>query len=1305
MKLGFFQSIGITIGSTAIITGNSVLAQITPDATLPNNSQVRLQDNIRFIEGGTQAGGNLFHSFKEFSVPTNSTAYFNNNDTGVQNILTRVTGGSVSNIDGLIRAGGNANLFLINPNGIIFGQNARLDIKGSFVGSTANAIGFGNLGNFSATNPEAPSPLLTINPNALLFNQIQGGRIENNSAAPAGRNPSDAFNVTDLRVADGKSLLLVGGDVNLNGGRLYAFGGRVELGGLAGIGTVGLNENGGNFSLSFPLGVQRSDVFLFNNADVNVRAGNGGSVAINARNLQMTDGSQILAGIENRLSSENSKAGNIDINATGIINLQQRSDIFNDVQANALGQGGDVNIRTGTLRLADGSEIGARTYSAGQGGNLTVNAISEVEVTGRSADGRIGSALFTKQDSEGATGNAGNLTINTPWLRVLDGGLVIAITNGAGRGGNLNIDTSNGRVEAIGTNRIAAEANHTALGSGGNLTIKTGELISRDGASVSASTFGAGQGGNLIIDATSKVEVAGSGLYVLQGTKDATGNPGNLIINTRLLQVLDGATVTGSTSGAGQGGNLKIDAGRVEVIGTSSSGNGSSITSEINSGALGLAGNLTINTSLLRVLGGATVSTSTRGAGRGGDLNIDTGNGRVEVIGTSSDGFGSNITAESNSTATGAAGNLTIKTGELIARDGGFISASTLGAGQGGNLRIDATSSVELIGENTVDSQFPSGLFAQQDSEGSAGKGNAGNLTINTPLLQVLGGATISAGTFGAGQGGELNIDTGNGRVEVIGTSSDGFGSNITAESNSTATGAAGNLTIKTGELIARDGGFISASTLGAGQGGNLRIDATSSVELIGENTVDSQFPSGLFAQQDSEGSAGKGNAGNLTINTPLLQVLGGATISAGTFGAGQGGELNIDTGNGRVEVIGTSSGGSGSSITTQSNPTATGAAGNLTIKMGELIARDGGQVDASTDGAGQGGNLRIEATSKIELIGVNTVDGTPSGLFAQQSTSGEAGKGNAGNLTINTPLLRVLDGANVSASTFGAGRGGESKITADQILVRNAVIGVQSFGTGTAGNLTINAKNSINLDSDAKITANTLSNGVDQAIININSADLILRRGSEITTNASGFDVTGGNINISTNNLALLENSRITANSTDARGGKIDINTQGLFQSLDSRITARGATQELSGTVNINTLVDPSRGAAELPEYLVNAAALINQNFCARAYNSSFIITGRGGIAPSPYDVFTGETTWEDWRINPIAQGRGEGEKVTSVMDEKKVTTTAPKEIVEAQGWVVNKKGQVELVASTENVTPYRLQSVPVECLLNTAN
>jgi filamentous hemagglutinin family protein len=167
-----------------------VIAQITPDGTLLNNSIVTSDGNTLNITGGTQAGSNLFHSFSEFSVNTGGIASFDN-ALDIQNIISRVTGGSVSNIDGIIRTLGTANLFLINPNGIVFGENASLNVGGSFVASTANALQFGNRGFFSATERNIPSPLLTVNPSALLFNQInQNAVINNNSVAFAGQDPA-----------------------------------------------------------------------------------------------------------------------------------------------------------------------------------------------------------------------------------------------------------------------------------------------------------------------------------------------------------------------------------------------------------------------------------------------------------------------------------------------------------------------------------------------------------------------------------------------------------------------------------------------------------------------------------------------------------------------------------------------------------------------------------------------------------------------------------------------------------------------------------------------------------------------------------------------------------------------------------------------------------------------------------------------------------------------------------------------------------------------------------------------------------
>lgn len=233
-----------------VLTSLPVTAQIVPDGTLPANSSIQTQGNSSILTGGTRAGSNLFHSFEQFSVSTGNTAYFNN-ASDIQNIISRVTGGAVSNIDGLLQTNGTANLFLLNPNGIIFGPNARLDIGGSFVGSTASSLKFADGTQFSATAPQT-TPLLTISVPIGLQYGGNPGRIGVQGNGQGLRTTSELIDTTaGLRVQPNQTLALVGGDVTLEGGTLKTAGGRIELGSVAGSSLVNLTPIDRGWFLGF----------------------------------------------------------------------------------------------------------------------------------------------------------------------------------------------------------------------------------------------------------------------------------------------------------------------------------------------------------------------------------------------------------------------------------------------------------------------------------------------------------------------------------------------------------------------------------------------------------------------------------------------------------------------------------------------------------------------------------------------------------------------------------------------------------------------------------------------------------------------------------------------------------------------------------------------------------------------------------------------------------------------------------------------------------------------------------------------
>jgi len=701
---------------SCLTTTSVTQAQIISDGTL--STEVITTNNQDFIiTNGTRVGSNVFHSFKEFSVLQGGSASFANaNNLDVKNIISRVTGTSISKLDGLITANGSANLFLINPNGIIFGPNAKLDIGGSFVASTASSLLFGDGTQFSATNPQTPALLTVSVPIGLQFGQ---------TAMPIHVEGSD------LIVPKGKTLALLGGDVVIKGGptdsgfNLLASEGRIELGSVAANSLVSLTPIAQGWKLGYN-GVQNfQDIKISQEAYIDTSGSPSGAIQLRGRQIAITDGSGV--GTANFGDEEGQP---LEINASESVEVSgYGTTLFTSITSLTTEEAGaDIRIETRRLTVRDGAIISASTFGSGRGGNVTVNASERLTV-------RDGAKIIT--DTYGS-GRGGDVTVNaSERLTVRDGGGIYTSVEdeGSGGGGNITVNASES-VEIVGSPGVYSEIaslsyfvappGSSSEGNAGKVHITTRKLILRDWGVIRAATHGSGKGGELIVDASESVEISGrfpgdmwgSGLYAgsvgLNG-----GDGGEITVNTQRLVVQGGAAISSSAidGSKGKAGNVSVNASdSVEVIGTGGmDDNGKPIRSMLQAENEGSSdgGNLSIDTEKFTVRDGARVSV--RSLGQAGNLTIranslllDRGQLTATTAGLSMDEKGT--------------GNISLwDLEQVLMTNESLISAQAMGDANGGNINIDAGVLVALP---------PDGANGS-DIIANAQKGNGGNISIN----------------------------------------------------------------------------------------------------------------------------------------------------------------------------------------------------------------------------------------------------------------------------------------------------------------------------------------------------------------------------------------------------------------------------------------------------------------------------------------------------------------------------------------------------------------------------------------------
>lgn len=781
-------SSGLFAGLSTIALSPGSIAQIVPDTTFGSERSTVRPEIVRdlpsaLISGGAIRGSNLFHSFSSFNIPEGGGAYFVNPDA-IRNIFARVMG-ERSQISGRLGVLGDANLFLINPNGVVFEQNSSLDVGGSLVVTTADAMQFGDRGIFSATAPGSPASVLTVDPSAFVFNRVPTGAIVNQSIAPARRDLSDSFDLFGLRVQEGRSLLFLGGNINIDQGGIVAPGGRIDLAGVQGTGTVELANSGNTLKLNLPDSVSRADVILTNGAGITVAGRGGGDIAIQARNLDVLQGSSIEAGISPNLTAI-VPSGDITINATNQVTVND-SFVENLVFPNATGNAGNINIFAPSLIATNGGQISSSVERNGNGnaGMIAIQVSDRIFVNGASDRGFI-SGIFANLLGNG---NTGGIEITTGDMTITNGAQFISDVRQGGKGnvGGVRITAARGlTLDGEGPNFTSTDFFPSAIFSGvqaggeGNsngISVKAGSLSVTNRAQISSTTKGQGNAGNIAIEAQDQVLLLNS-LIISEVTEgQGQGNGGDIRIKTGSLIVRDGSALLADTESQGNAGNIIINADSITLDGKGPAARDrdvivpNQISTTVEGDAIGQGGAIEITARSIAMTDSAFISSKTFGQGD--------------------------------------AGNITVTTDTLTMRNGAVFEAATESSNSAGSIFISARDFIDISG---FADGFVSGAFASTE----IGEGKGGNITLLTNTFSLSDRARISAQSLGSGSAGSINI-----------RANDRFNITDSTIRTSATDSSGGAISIRSERVrLQGDSEISSAVESGANGGGDIRIDA-----------------------------------------------------------------------------------------------------------------------------------------------------------------------------------------------------------------------------------------------------------------------------------------------------------------------------------------------------------------------------------------------------------------------------------------------------------------------------------------------
>ena len=788
------------------------------------NTQVNHVGNVYEITHGTQAGSNLFHSFDSFSIATAETARFQTTnlvpDGTIGNILGRVTGGNASSLFGTVDSNSyypNANLFLVNPNGILFGPGAQINVGGMAAFTTGKYLqleGAGTNGIFYA-DPMQPS-LLTSAPVAAF------GFLGSNPAAISVQG-------SVLSVQTGQSLALVGGNheftytnpdtglqasvpdgVTMTGGSLSAPNGKINIVSVASAGKI----SAGDFMPTS--GMTMGNITLSQGATLDVSGDGGGTIKIvggqfvadhaflNANTFDALNGADTAVDINltGDVIFTNGSAITLSAGGTGRLGdttISGRNITFDGsstitaINLDSPNGGGNITASSQTLNILGGASWFAATFGSANSGTIGISASESIVVSGDLANGtqsKIQTATF-------GFANSGDIAIATKSATIENLGLV-ATDSALGQGGAIHI---HGYLtpQAESLSVLSGGSIGTTGGNGsGAITINAKDVTVRGTpdftSRIQSIGFGAGGTGSILMPKTERLVVADNARINL------VVEDGNLNVSSIVISASESVTLSNDAKirmEGGGGGVLDLSAPTILID---------------NQSALqtiaGLGGDSTailVKTNNLTLSGQSQINSSTPEAALGNSGPVTIQGLANPANSVTIDGSGSGIFTDTQGTGTG--GNIFVNANTVTLRNGGTLSAKTSGTettATGGSITVKSTDHVIMADEALI-------------TANSTGPGNAGNIAIN------------------AGQ--QLDMQN----------------SSVTTEA---AQASGGNIDIQAVDRVRLVNSSISTSVLGGmGSGGNITIDPN--VVVLQNSQVIAQ--------------AVQGAGGNITITTPLF--------------------------------------------------------------------------------------------------------------------------------------------------------------------------------------------------------------------------------------------------------------------------------------------------------------------------------------------------------------------------------------------------------------------------------------------------